>query len=142
MGLQIGSKMCHKGGLRIFCCPQERPWIMQAGFCRLTKVRGRQLGDGMGGGRNGHFWGAPIFGQNPEKYSIFPLKYAKSGCPKNSRSYHHPSHPPFDALLESISDLCVSLFVFVLLRCLVLGRGCDFGWGCVCVCVCACVGSS
>ena len=44
--------------------------------------RGRQLGDGMGGGRNGHFWGAPIFGQNPEKYSVFPQKYAKSGAPK------------------------------------------------------------
>ena len=54
----------------------------------------------MGGGRNGHFWGAPIFGQNPGKYIIFPQKDAKSGRPKNSRSYHHPSHPPVDALLE------------------------------------------
>ena len=53
----------------------------------------------MGGGRNGHFWGAPIFGQNPEKYCILPQKDAKSGRPKNSRSYHHPSHPPVDALL-------------------------------------------
>ena len=25
-----------------------------------TKIRGRQVGDGMGGGRNGSFWGAPI----------------------------------------------------------------------------------
>ena len=58
----------------------------------------------MGGGRNGHFWGAPIFGQNPEKYSIFPQKDAKSGRPKKSRSYHHPSHPPVDALLNRDSE--------------------------------------
>ena len=43
--------------------------------------------------------GAPTFGQNPEKYSIVPPKDAKSGRPQNSRSYHHPSHPPVDALL-------------------------------------------
>ena len=64
----------------------------------------------MGGGRNGRFWGAPIFGQNPEKYSILPPKDAKSGCPKNSRSYHHPSHPPVDALLTHLF-LCI-LFSF------------------------------
>ena len=62
-------------------------------------LRGRQLGDGMGGGRNGHFWGAPIFGQNPGKYSIFQGFDAKSGRPKNNRSHQHPSHPPVDALL-------------------------------------------
>ena len=47
--------------------------ILRAGLCQLIfflvlgwgKFRGRQLGDGMGGGRNGHFWGAPIFGQKP-----------------------------------------------------------------------------
>ena len=50
-------------------------------------------------GRNGRFWGAPIFGQNPGKYSISPQKDAKSGHPKNSPSYHNPSHPPLDALL-------------------------------------------
>ena len=58
--------------------------------------------DGMGG-RNGRFWGAAVFGsQNPEKDSFSPQKDAKSGRPKNSRSYHHPSHPPLDALLMSL----------------------------------------
>ena len=57
-------------------------------------------GMGWGGGRNGHFWGAPVLGQNPGKYGISPRKDAKSGRPKNSRSYHHPSHPPVDALLN------------------------------------------
>ena len=114
------------------------------------------VGDGMGGGRNGRFWGAPIFGQNPGKSREFQVtvcgvtvcpfsrhkgnqrpkclenkaqmhlsrncpfrnktnlhlelpgfkssmfstkKDAKSGRPKSSRSYHHPSHPPLDALL-------------------------------------------
>ena len=54
------------------------------------------MGDGMGGGWNGRFWGAPIFGQNPGKYCIFPQKDAKLGRPQNSRSYHHPSHPPLE----------------------------------------------
>ena len=61
----------------------------------------------MGGCRNGHFWGAPIFGQDPGKYSIFPQKDAKSGRPKNSRSYHHPSHPPVDALLNLPRGTCL-----------------------------------
>ena len=71
------------------------------------RLRGRQLGDGMGGGWNGRFWGAPIFGQNPGKHSIFPQKDAKSGCPKNGRSNHHPSHPPVDALLPAGGLFCV-----------------------------------
>ena len=57
------------------------------------------MGDGMGGGWNGRFWGAPFFGQSPGKRSIFPQKDAKSGRPKNGRSNHHPSHPPLDVLL-------------------------------------------
>ena len=56
------------------------------------------MGDGMGGGRNGRFGGAPIFGPNPENPEVFffPVENARSGRPKNSRSYHHPSHPPSD----------------------------------------------
>ena len=44
------------------------------------------------------FGGRADFGQNPGKYSIFPQQDAKLGHPKNSRSYHQPSHPPCDAL--------------------------------------------
>ena len=32
------------------------------------------MGDGMGGGRGGRFWDAPIFGQNPCKIDHFPTK--------------------------------------------------------------------
>ena len=59
----------------------------------------------MGGGRNGRFRGAPIFGQNPGKYIIFPQKDARSGRPKNGRSYHHPSHPLLDALFHGVFGL-------------------------------------
>ena len=62
------------------------------------------MGDGMGGGRNGRFRGAPMFGPNPGKQSIFPQKDAKSGRPKNSRSYHHPSHLPLDSLLVALAS--------------------------------------
>ena len=61
-------------------------------------MRGRQLGDGMGGGWNGCFWGAPILHLSVEKCFIFQGFGQKSGRPKNGRSYHHPSHPPLDAL--------------------------------------------
>ena len=66
------------------------------------------MGDGMGGGWNGRFWGAPILRQNPGKHCIFPQKAAKSGCPKNGRSNHHPSHPPLDVLL--ILGGCLGLY--------------------------------
>ena len=51
------------------------------------------MGDGMGGGRNGLFWGAPILGQDPGKYSIFPQRDAKSrGAPKTAAPTTHPIH--------------------------------------------------
>ena len=68
------------------------------------KLRGRQVGYGMGGGRNSRSWGTPVFGQNPGKDSIFPQKDVKSGRPKNSSSYHQPSRPPLDALLQTAFD--------------------------------------
>ena len=37
-------------------------------------------------------------GKALEKTAFFHQKDAKSGRPKNSCSYHHTSHPPFDAL--------------------------------------------
>ena len=46
-------------------------------------LRGRQLGDGMGGGRNGRFWGAPILHLSVEKCCIFQGFGQKSGRPKN-----------------------------------------------------------
>ena len=42
------------------------------------------MGGGIGGGRKGRFWGGPIFGQNPLKYSIFPQKDANRGTPKTA----------------------------------------------------------
>ena len=51
----------------------------------------------MGGGRNGRFCGAPIFGQNPV---IFAQKDAQLGRPNNGRPNHHPSHPPLDTRLD------------------------------------------
>ena len=33
----------------------------------------------------------------PKPWSVFPQQHAKSGCLKNGRSYHHPSHPPIAA---------------------------------------------
>ena len=65
-------------------------------------LRGRQMGDGMGGGRNGCFWGAPILHLFMEKCFIFQGFGQKLGRPKNGRSYHHPSHPPLDALWLSM----------------------------------------
>ena len=49
------------------------------------------MGDGMGSGRNGRFWGAPILAKTLENTAFF-------GAAKNSRSYHHSSHPLLDAL--------------------------------------------
>ena len=53
--------------------------------------------DGMGGGGGGCFWGALIL------HFLWNMLYLpgfspKPGRPKNGRSYHHPSHPPLDAL--------------------------------------------
>ena len=42
----------------------------------------RALSGGWDGWWNGRFWGAPIFGQNPAKQSMFSQKDAKSGRPK------------------------------------------------------------
>ena len=81
-----------------FLCIQ--PFYQRQLGCSSSSLGGRQVGDGMGGGWNGRFWGAPIFSQNPGKHCIFPQKDAKSGCPKNGRSNHHPSHPPLDVLLQ------------------------------------------
>ena len=55
-GLQMPSKM-------VFCRSQQLP--------PLKANYQSQAGDGMGGGRNGRFWGAPIFGQNLGKHSVF-----------------------------------------------------------------------
>ena len=52
---------------------------------------GGQVGDGMGGGRRGRFWGAPILAKTLENTAFFQNR--------GSGSYHHPSHPPLDALL-------------------------------------------
>ena len=62
------------------------------------RLRGRQVGDGMGGGWDGRFWGAPILHLFVQKCFILQGFGQKSGRPKNGRSYHHPSHPPLDAL--------------------------------------------
>ena len=67
------------------------PWRFRTVFL-LPKIRGRQLGDGMGGGRNGCFWGAPIL-HFWWKMLYFSGFGQKSGRPKNGRSHHHPSHP-------------------------------------------------
>ena len=67
-----------------FFCRSQRAMgklDLKGGWEDLT-LRGRQLGDGMGGGRNGRFWGAPIFGQNPGKYGIFHKKMQNRGAPK------------------------------------------------------------
>ena len=75
-----------------FCSPPERnSYILGIFFARNffcedgisdPKLRGRQLGDGMGGGRNGCFWGAPILHQNPEKCCIFQVLAKNRGAPK------------------------------------------------------------
>ena len=55
------------------------------------------MGDGMGGGWNGCFWGAPILHLFVEN-AVFSRVLAKNrGAQKNGRSYPHPSHPPLDA---------------------------------------------
>ena len=90
--------------LAILSASERKPhiisWTSQFFFApSKNRVRARQVGDGMGGGKNGCFWGAPIFGPNPGKSPFSTTKKnAKSGCPKNSCYYHHPSHPPLDAL--------------------------------------------
>ena len=67
----------------------------------LTGLRGRQVGVGMGGGRNGCFWGAP-FASFCGKMRYFPGFWPKkAGHPKNGHSYHHPSQPPLDASFEA-----------------------------------------
>ena len=53
-------------------------------------------------------FGAPRFLPKPWKIQHFPQKDAKSGRPKNSRSYPHPSHPPLDALLVLGGGFCCS----------------------------------
>ena len=45
---------------------------------------GVNMGDGMGGGRNGRSWGAPIFGQNPGQHSFLPQKMQNQGAPKTA----------------------------------------------------------
>ena len=62
--------------------------------CRYS-FRGCQVGDGMGGGRNGCFWGVA------EKRCVFQ-GCPKSGRPNSGRSYHHLSHLPLDALWQSV----------------------------------------
>ena len=57
------------------------------------------MGDGMGGGWNGRFWGAPIWHYFVDKCCVFQGFGQKSGRPKNGRSNHRPSHPPLDVLL-------------------------------------------
>ena len=47
-------------------------------------VRRRQVGDGMGGGRNGRCWGAPIFGQTLENTAFFHKKMENRGAPKTA----------------------------------------------------------
>ena len=63
------------------------------------------MGDGMGGGWNGRFWGTPILHLFVEKCCVFQGFGQKSGRPKNGRSNHHPSHPPLDVLLIECSPL-------------------------------------
>ena len=53
-------------------------------FLGACYIRGRQLGDGMGGGRNGHFWGAPIFGQTLKNTAFFHKKVQNRGAPKTA----------------------------------------------------------
>ena len=46
-------------------------------------------------------FGAPRFLAKTLEIQHFATKICKIGAPQNSRSYHHPSHPPLDALLIS-----------------------------------------
>ena len=91
----------------------------------LGLFRARQVGDGMGGGRNGRFGSAPIFGQNPLKESILHKKMQNWGAPKTAvpTTTHpiphltpHPSHPPLDALLPLCRKMCNSALVIQNLR--------------------------
>ena len=41
--------------------------VIKEVYPRHQNVRGRQMGDAMGDGRNGRFWGALSFGRNPGK---------------------------------------------------------------------------
>ena len=81
-------------------CPQViSSTLQQVEIC--VKLGGRQVGDGMGGGWNGRFWGTPILHLFVGKCCVFQGFGQKSGRPKNGRSNHHPSHPPLDVLLET-----------------------------------------
>ena len=51
--------------------------------------------------------GRPDFWPKPRKMQHFSTKICKIGAPQNSHSYHHPSHPPVDALLETSSLNCL-----------------------------------
>ena len=61
----------------------RQPWQ----FWRLWRfqLRGRQVGDGMGGGRNGCFWGRPEFWHIFVENAVFSRVLAKNrGTPKKA----------------------------------------------------------
>ena len=63
--------------------------------------RRRQLGDGMGGGRNGRFWGAPFFGQNLANTAFLNEKMQNRGTPKTA--VPTTTHPIAAAALLKLS---------------------------------------
>ena len=68
-------------------------------FARTLLSRGRQVGVGMGGGRNGCFWGAPILHLFVEKCYIFQGFGQKSAAPKTAvptTTYPNPHLTPSD----------------------------------------------
>ena len=50
----------------------------------LLFIRGRQVGDGMGGGRNGRVWGARFLAKTLENKAFFHKKMQNRGAPKTA----------------------------------------------------------
>ena len=88
----------NKKGQQIYVFP--RRWLWEQEWNK-KQVRGPQMGGEIRRGWIWRFWGAPIFrpeAPNPFKIGIWgPLDW-KSGRPKNAKSYHDGSDPPFAAL--------------------------------------------
>ena len=86
-----GDKSASQSSMQLY-----GPWIMDpSAFTECfvpSAVRGRQVGDGMGGGRNGCFWGRPDFASLCGKTLYFPGFWPKTGVPQK-RPFLPPPHP-------------------------------------------------
>ena len=77
----LGARACVYGA----CVQKTR----RCAFAFLNPLLRRQVGDGMGGGRNGRF-GAPRCCQDPGKHSIFHKKMQNRGAPETAVPTTHP----------------------------------------------------